>query len=345
MPSATAHKEVVNFAKPIVGGVSRRRLHVENAEKSATGVASYKIFTTSSCACYVKLCLPPTSTSKTSWPRSIGPPTPTGERPAGKAAPSCSPPELADEVMVTGDVHGHRRNFDRIRRIAALDGHPRRHLVLQEVCHGGPSYPHDAGCMSHTILEDVAALKAKYPERVHFILGNHELAELSDYPIQKNRQLLNLLFRQGLQQMYGPAAEEVRQAILRFLVELSAGGPAAAGSVHLAQLARGRRPSGIRPVGPRPRARGRGLFRASGRFPAGVGPRLPPRERPGVCRTGRGQVLITGHEPCREGFVAPNDLQIILDCCGDKAAYVILPVGVELSHAEILERVRTLEEG
>ena len=47
--------------------------------------------------------------------------------------------ELAEEVMVTGDVHEHRRNFERICRIAALDGHPRRHLVLQEVCHGGPA--------------------------------------------------------------------------------------------------------------------------------------------------------------------------------------------------------------
>ena len=50
-------------------------------------------------------------------------------------------PELADDVMITGDLHGHRRNFNLIRRIAALDEHPRRHLLLQEVCHGGPAYP------------------------------------------------------------------------------------------------------------------------------------------------------------------------------------------------------------
>ena len=61
-------------------------------------------------------------------------------------------PELADEVMITGDLHGHRRNFNLIRSTAALDSIPRRHLVLQEVCHGGPTYPqrrlhvaHDAG--------------------------------------------------------------------------------------------------------------------------------------------------------------------------------------------------------
>ncbi len=100
--------------------------------------------------------------------------------------------ELAGEVMVTGDLHGHRRNFNAIRRIAALDGQPRRHLVLQEVCHGGPMYP-NGGCMSHAMLEDVTRMIVQYPGRVHFLLSNHELSELTDYPIQKNRQMLNLL--------------------------------------------------------------------------------------------------------------------------------------------------------
>ena len=57
--------------------------------------------------------------------------------------------------------------------------------------------------MSHAILEDIARLKVRYPDRVHFLLGNHELAELTDYPIQKNKQMLNVLFRMGLEQMYG----------------------------------------------------------------------------------------------------------------------------------------------
>ena len=61
--------------------------------------------------------------------------------------------EIADEVMITGDLHGHRRNFNTLVKIADLDNHPRRHLILQEVCHGGPSYPSNGGCMSHTMLE------------------------------------------------------------------------------------------------------------------------------------------------------------------------------------------------
>jgi hypothetical protein len=119
---------------------------------------------------------------------------------------------LADEVMVTGDLHGHRENFDRIRRRATLEECPRRHLVLQEVCHGGPTYPQDGGCMSHALLEEVAALKAAYPDRVHFLLGNHELAELIDFPIRKKGQMLNVQFRKGLQRTYGLAAEAIQDA-------------------------------------------------------------------------------------------------------------------------------------
>jgi hypothetical protein len=254
-------------------------------------------------------------------------------------------PDLAEEVMVTGDVHGHRPNFERIRTVAALDDHPRRHLVLQEVCHGGPSYPHGAGCMSHTILEDVAALKVQYPERVHFILGNHELAELSDYPIQKNRQLLNVQFRQGLQQTYGPAAEEVRQAYLRFMwtCPLAVRLPQGAFISHSL-------PEGVDRRGFDPSVLDRDLAPEDCLEHADVfrlvwGRDYRRKNAHAFAERVGAKILITGHEPCGEGFSAPNDLQIILDCCGDKAAYVILPVGPELSHAEVVARVRTLAEG
>ena len=54
------------------------------------------------------------------------------------------------------------------------------------------------------------------------------------------------------------------------------------------------------------------------------------------------KVLINGHEPCPEGFEAPNDMQLIVDCCADKASYVILPTDRELGHGEIVERVQRL---
>jgi hypothetical protein len=268
-------------------------------------------------------------------------------------------PELADEVMITGDIHGQRRAFNRIRQIAALDKHPRRHLVFQEVCHGGPCYP-NGGCKSHAILEDVAELVATYFPRVHLILGNHELAELVDFPIRKNNQLLNLMFRLGLRHSYGLAEETIRQAISRFLwtcplaVRLPGRGREETGTgsepipqpqgvliAHsLPQFvdSRGFDPSVLlRDLVPEDGLDGQDVFRL-------VWGRDYRRENAqAFCELVGAKVLITGHEPCREGFAVPNDLQVILDCCGNKAAYAILPVGAELTLAEIVQRIEVLE--
>ena len=53
-------------------------------------------------------------------------------------------------------------------------------------------------------------------------------------------------------------------------------------------------------------------------------------------------VLIHGHEPCDEGYLVPNDLQIILDCCSDKACLVVLPIDAQLTQEEIVERIQKL---
>jgi hypothetical protein len=251
-------------------------------------------------------------------------------------------PELAGDVMVTGDLHGHRRNFNLIRRVAALDEHPRRHLILQEVCHGGPAYPQNGGCMSHAMLEDVATLKVRYPQRVHFILGNHELAELTDYPIQKNKQMLNLLFRLGLQQMYGPAAERVRDAFRAFLR-----------SCPLAV----RLPYGVfithtlpENVDTQPfdktifqRELDADEFCDQGAFFQLVWGRDYRAENAHAFAELVGaRLLVNGHEPCSEGFLVPNPTQIILDCCADKPSYLLLPTDQELSQAEMVQRIQRL---
>jgi len=53
-------------------------------------------------------------------------------------------------------------------------------------------------------------------------------------------------------------------------------------------------------------------------------------------------VLVNGHEPCDEGFATPNPRQVILDCCGDRACYAVLPVGAELSQQDVVSRIRKL---
>ena len=87
--------------------------------------------------------------------------------------------------MITGDLHGHKRNFDRIVELADLENYPRRHLILQEIVHQLASWKRDRD-LSFLVLEKVAQLKVDYPDRVHILMGNHELAELQGHEVFKD---------------------------------------------------------------------------------------------------------------------------------------------------------------
>ena len=55
------------------------------------------------------------------------------------------------------------------------------------------------------------------------------------------------------------------------------------------------------------------------------------------------EVFITGHEPCAEGYQAPNSRQVIIDCCNEPACYAMLPLNAELSAADrVLPHVKYL---
>jgi len=245
-----------------------------------------------------------------------------------------------DEVLVSADLHGHRLNFNQLRRIADLAAHPRRHWLVQEVCHGGPSYPLTAACMSHLLLEDIALLKTQFPERFHFLLGNHELAELNDHLITKSGQVLNLCFRAGLQEMYGDDSQRVRDAAMRFLqtcpvaMRLDSGVFVCHGCPNLVAENGFDADFFSRALTPEDMVIDTDVFR----LVWGRDFRQENAEAFAKCVGAR--VLIHGHEPCPEGFAVPNNLQIILDCCRTKACYVMLPVSGDLSHEEVVDRIR-----
>ncbi|HEX5104726.1 MAG TPA: metallophosphoesterase [Pirellulaceae bacterium] len=252
-------------------------------------------------------------------------------------------PDNAGDVMIVADLHGNRLNFEKLLRIADLESHPRRHLIMQEVCHGGPEYPGEGGgCMSHLLLEDCIRLKNEHPERFHFLLSNHELAELSDYPICKSRRMLNLVFRAGISEMYGAAAEEVRNAYLEFLstcplaVRLTSG----VFISHSLPDECDREPFDVSVL---QRPLGCADFAAhSPAFKLVWGRDFRAENADAFARQVGADVLIHGHEPCEAGFSAPNKRQVILDGCCSQASYLILPVGPKLTHADVVARVASL---
>ena len=249
----------------------------------------------------------------------------------------------ADEVLVSADLHGHRGNFDAILELADLDAHPRRHLVLQETCHGGPQY-RDGGCMSHRLLEASARLVVRYPHRVHYLLSNHELAEVTDYPIMKARRMLNVVFRMGLVNAFGRDADRVRQAALAFIREaplaIAIGADVFVSHSLPERLDRGEPfDAGVFDRALRPSD----LLEDGAAFRVVWGRDFRPENAAAFAGLVGARVLLHGHEPCAEGFRAPNDQQIILDCCCNTGYVALVPTKGPVDHATVMKSLRRLE--
>lgn len=124
------------------------------------------------------------------------------------------------QVVMTGDLHGHQRNLERIQNFCDLEHSPARHVVLHEIIHADPdplSLSLPGPDLSHHVLLRAARWKCDYPDQVHFIQGNHELSQLTDHEISKGGRLVTQSFIHGVSETYGIAGQDVYKALLEFL--------------------------------------------------------------------------------------------------------------------------------
>lgn len=126
----------------------------------------------------------------------------------------CLPAE--GRVIFTGDIHGHRRNLERIVAFADLAGNPDTHLVLQEIIHGGPE-DSEGGCLSYKLLFDVVRYKLDFPDRVHIIMGNHDTAFINDSKVMKNGKEMTRSITLALEREFHKAGADIKNAIRDFL--------------------------------------------------------------------------------------------------------------------------------
>lgn len=246
------------------------------------------------------------------------------------------------EVLVAGDIHGSVENFRLLLRVADLANHPLRHLVVQELVHGPFRHP-GGGDKSHQLLDLVAALKCQYPPRVHYLLGNHELSQQHEQRIGKGDVDYNELFRAGVNEAYGPSAATIYADYLELLdaadlavitanrVFLCHSIPSAKhlGGFELTDLERDElRPEDVALGGAvHSLVWGRDLKQDTAEaFLAKVDADL----------------LITGHIPCEQGYMVPNERQLILDAQGTPGCYCLFPTDRKVSQEDLLAAIGTL---
>ncbi len=249
----------------------------------------------------------------------------------------------ATEILVAGDLHGNLPHFLSILKAADLANQPGRHLILQELIHSEFFYP-NGGDKSHQLVDLFAALKCTFPERVHYLPGNHEIAQMLGRQIAKGAQTQNTLFAEGLKHAYGTSAVEIHKAYN----ELFRASPLAI-----------RTPNGIFCCHTVIPAKTLPLFDPMKLLeedypdaeygPGGMvygllwGRDTAQRTAEAFLRKVDADWLITGHIKTDLGYEVPNTKQLIVDCAETPGAYVLAPADRPVTLEEIVGGVKILE--
>jgi hypothetical protein len=124
--------------------------------------------------------------------------------------------EAGCDVIVTGDVHGNRQTFARILAYFERPSARPRRLVLQELIHG-PLDEATGQDRSVELLLRAARLKLARPTDVVFLLGNHDLAQITGIEVAKEGAESCKAFIEGVRFAFGADGEQVLTAVDDFI--------------------------------------------------------------------------------------------------------------------------------
>lgn len=242
------------------------------------------------------------------------------------------------DLIVVGDIHGDRENFERIVHWAALHRHRDRYIVFQEVIHGGPLDAQGTD-QSFRLLEEVAALKVRYKSQVQMVLSNHDLCEILGSTISKGGQNASLPFWKGIEGAYGAVWPEVHGAYRRFMAAL----PLAV-----------RTPQGIvvshsTPQGDAMKSFDCSIFERSltmdDYVPGGSiyalvwGRNHDQRCADEFAKCVGAEVLVTGHQTSMPGIKTPTSRHIIVTSDGPLGRFLLVRLNVRVPYNTLLRQV------
>jgi hypothetical protein len=119
-------------------------------------------------------------------------------------------------LVVSGDLHGHSRNLERIVAYSNLDEHPDRHVILQEIIHGGEKDGH-GGCLSFETLFEAVRFKMRFPDQVHILMGNHDTAFMTGSEVMKDGREMNFAMLSAMKRRYADTVDKIELGIRRLL--------------------------------------------------------------------------------------------------------------------------------
>lgn len=250
--------------------------------------------------------------------------------------------ENAQELAVVGDLHGNLANFIAIIQQTALDKHPDRHLVVQELIHGSFQYDNQSD-KSHQLLDLLATLICQFPGRVHFLLGNHEVAEWTGRNVAKGESTCNELFWAGIETAYSSHAKTIYEQYVA-LIQSGVLGIRTSNRVFLSHSIPTRSSLetfsfSVLQQWKLPKSE---MDKGGSIYNLLWGRDASEDTAKTFLQLVHADWLITGHLQCREGFATPNSRQLVLESSDASGCYCLLPLNVPVNLDIITNAVRPI---
>jgi hypothetical protein len=125
----------------------------------------------------------------------------------------------AGQLVMTGDLHGNVRNFEKLQRFCALERCPGRNVILHEIVHEDLTAAGQLD-LSIDLLLRVARWKCDFPDNVFALQSNHELAQMRGQEITKGGRSVLLDFERGVRHRFGDDASIVLAAVNEYIAAL-----------------------------------------------------------------------------------------------------------------------------
>ncbi|NLX24131.1 MAG: hypothetical protein GXY55_20970 [Phycisphaerae bacterium] len=244
------------------------------------------------------------------------------------------------QVVMTGDMHGHRHNFEKLVRYCRLETTPIRHVMLHELIHEEPERLGEAD-RSVELLLDAARWKTFFPEQIHFLQSNHELAQIQNHQITKGGRAVTEDFERGVAEVLGTsqidsALEAINAFIASFpLIARTPNGVLFAHSLPDAHVLDDWDPDCVRaPADQLDLSEGGSVYQLV------WGRRHTPELLDRLAKAYHVEFFLLGHQPQEFGYEVLHNRLIIL--ASDHNHGVFLPVDCRRKYTigELVERIR-----
>ncbi|MEM7807950.1 MAG: metallophosphoesterase [Planctomycetota bacterium] len=245
-------------------------------------------------------------------------------------------------AVFSGDLHDNRTNWRKLKHVARVADDSSRHLLLHELIHGD-HFDDEGREDSWRMLFEAVELFLDFPEQVHFVLANHDLAQIHGEGISKGGLSVCEAFTGALKRDFGGDKGRVEVAIVEFLLALPLGVRMGGAGLFFCHSVPGEEeldtfdydvfaretlggPDYRRKVGPAYQliwGRGAGPDRAA-EFADAVG----------------ADIVITGHQPQASGYKRNGDRHLILASDHTRGVCLELPLDKKLDMDAIESRIQ-----